>query len=273
MNLDELIRLALVEDVGPGDVTTEACVPGDLQGKARVVAREPAVVAGQEAAGRVFALLGARYTPAAADGTSVERGGLVGTAEGPVRALLTAERTALNFLMRLSGIATWTRVHVQAARGAFAVVDTRKTTPLHRTLEKAAVRAGGGRNHRFALYDGVLVKDNHIVAAQGIAEAVRRVRARTHHLLKVQVEVEGRDQALEALAAGADALLLDNMDDDALQALAKELAGRVVLEASGGMTPERIARLATLEVPIDFVSVGGLVHRARWVDFALDLEA
>ncbi len=273
MDLDTLVRLALAEDVGSGDVTTEACVPPDRLGSARVVAREAAVVAGQEAAERVFSALGARYAPAVPDGGAVAPGDLVGRAEGPVRALLTGERTALNFLMRLSGIATWTRTHVEAASGAFAVVDTRKTTPLHRELEKAAVRAGGGRNHRSALYDGVLVKDNHLVAAGGVAEAVRRARARAHHLLRVQVEVEDRDQALEAVAAGAEALLLDNMDDATLLALATELSGRVVLEASGGMTPERIARLAAMRVPVDLVSVGGLVHRARWVDLALDLEA
>jgi nicotinate-nucleotide pyrophosphorylase (carboxylating) len=272
VDLDTLIRLALDEDIGPGDVTTRACIPVGLDGAARILAREDVVVAGQEAAGRVFSLLGARYLPAVPDGGTASAGQTVGRAEGPVRALLTGERTALNFLMRLSGIATWTRVHVAAAAGAFAVVDTRKTTPLHRDLEKAAVRAGGARNHRFALYDGVLVKDNHIAASGGVAQAVRRARAGAHHLLRVQVEVESRAAALEALDAGADALLLDNMDDDALLALATELAGRAVLEASGGMTPDRIARLVALGVPVDLVSVGGLVHRARWVDLALDLE-
>lgn len=272
MDLRTLVALALAEDVGAGDVTTEACVPADLRAVGRVVAREALVVAGQEAAAAVFAALDATWTALAPDGTAVAPGTEIGRAEGSARALLTGERLALNLLMRLSGIATNTRRHVEAADGAFTVVDTRKTTPLHRALEKAAVRAGGGRNHRFALYDGVLIKDNHIRAAGGITAAVARARAAAHHLLRIQVEVEDLAQGEEALAAGADALLLDNMDDERLAAAVAAFRGRALLEASGGMTAARLARLAEKGIRPDLVSVGGLVHQARWVDLALDLE-
>jgi len=177
VDLDALVAAALAEDVGPGDVTTRACVDPRVLGAARVVADEHVVVAGTAVAARVFARLDATWIPHVDDGVAVPAGGRVARVEGPGQALLPGERVALNFLMRLSGIATWTRRHVDAAGGAFAVADTRKTTPLHRVLEKAAVRAGGGVNHRFALHDGVLVKDNHIRAAGGVAEATRRARA------------------------------------------------------------------------------------------------
>ena len=205
------------------------------------------------------------------DGQAVQEGTLVGRVFGPTRAILSAERLALNFLMWLSGIATNTRRHVDAAGGAFQVVDTRKTTPLHRAIEKGAVRHGGGANHRFALYDGVLIKDNHIVAAGSVAAAVRAARGRAHHLLRVQVEVESLAQAREAVKAGADALLLDNMGDDDLAAVVSALQGRVLLEASGNMNVERLARLRSKGIHPDLVSVGGLVHQARWADLSLEL--
>lgn len=266
-----LLRLAFSEDVGRGDLTTEACVPADLRGTAHVVAREPLVVAGQALAAQVFATLGARCEAAVPDGTSLLEGAVVARVQGPVRALLTGERLALNMLAHLSGIATYTRRHVEAAGGAFAIVDTRKTTPLHRAWEKAAVRAGGARNHRFGLDDGVLVKDNHLVVCGSVREAVRRVRASIHHLVRVEVEADTLEQALEAVEVGADAVLLDNMDDDLLARAIQAIGGRVLVEASGGMTIERIVRLREKGIRPDLVSVGGLVHRARWSDVSLDL--
>jgi nicotinate-nucleotide pyrophosphorylase (carboxylating) len=273
MDIETLVTLALEEDVGPGDVTTEACVPAGRQGQARIEARERLVVSGQDPARAVFSRLGVRYEAALADGDLAQAGALLGRASGPIRGILTGERIALNFLGWLSGIATHTRRHVEAAGGAFEVVDTRKSTPLHRALEKAAVRHGGGRNHRFALYDGVLIKDNHILAAGSIEAAVREARARAHHLLRVQVEVESLAQAQEAIRAGADALLLDNMDDDALAAVVPALSGRVLLEASGGMDVARLERLRARGIRPDQISIGGLIHQARWADVALQLEA
>ena len=186
MTLEELVRLALVEDVGPGDVTTRAVVDPATRGTARIIAKQPIVVSGQAAAAEVFRQVGARYEAVVADGAEAADRTLVGRAEGPLAALLVGERTALNFLMRLCGVATHTRSVVRAA-GALRVVDTRKTTPLLRALEKAAVRDGGAANHRYALYDGVLIKDNHIVAAGGITAAIRRARAGAHHRLRVEV--------------------------------------------------------------------------------------
>jgi nicotinate-nucleotide pyrophosphorylase (carboxylating) len=266
MTLPELVRLALAEDVGTGDLTTEAVV-GDGRGSARIYAKEKLVVSGQAAAAEVFRQLGAAYTVVVPDGAEAD--GTVATVEGPLRALLTGERLALNFLMRLCGVATHTRDVVRRAPG-LPVLDTRKTTPLLRALEKAAVRHGGGRNHRMALYDGVMIKDNHIVAAGGIPQAVARARAVAHPLLKIEVEVESLDELRVALDAGADVVLLDNMDDATLAEAVRVNAGRAKLEASGGLTPERVARLATIGV--DWVSMGGLIHQARWVDLSMRID-
>ena len=286
MTLSDLVRLALEEDVGPGDVTTRAVVAPTARGAARIVAKQAIVVSGQAAAAEVFRQLDARYEPVVADGAEAEPGVVVARVEGTLAALLTGERTALNFLMRLCGVATHTRSVVRAA-GGLRVVDTRKTTPLLRALEKEAVRHGGAANHRYALYDGVLIKDNHIVAAGGLTTAVRRARASAHHLLRIEVEVESLGELREALAAGADVVLLDNMDDATLhEAVAMRAAHRaaggqpVVLEASGNMTAERIARLAaTLQGAnlqgaggLDFVSMGGLVHQARWADLSMRID-
>jgi len=273
MDIAKLVALALEEDVGPGDVTTEACVPAGRQGQGRFLSRVPMVVSGQVPAKALYDHLGARFEVVVEDGTEARAGDVVARVSGPVRAILTGERLALNFLAWLSGIATHTRRHVEAAGGAFEVVDTRKSTPLHRGLEKAAVRHGGGKNHRFALYDGVLIKDNHILAAGSIEAAVREARAHAHHLLRVQVEVETLAQAQEAIKAGADAVLLDNMDDDLLASVVSALSGRVMIEASGGMDVPRLARLRARGVHPDQVSVGGLIHQARWVDLTMQLEA
>jgi nicotinate-nucleotide pyrophosphorylase (carboxylating) len=274
--LPELVRLALEEDVGPGDVTTRAVVDPAVRGTARIVAKQALVVSGQAAAAEVFRQLDARYEVVVPDGEEVAPGTVVGRVDGSLASLLTSERTALNFLMRLCGVATHTRMVVRAA-GSLRVVDTRKTTPLLRALEKDAVRHGGAANHRYALYDGVLIKDNHIVAAGGLTTAVRRARAAAHHLLRVEVEVEDLEEFAEALAAGADVVLLDNMKDETLrEAVAMRAAHRaaggqpVVLEASGNMTAERIVGLR--DVGLDFVSMGGLIHQARWADLSMRID-
>lgn len=290
MHLAELVRLSLQEDVGPGDLTTLACVEPGATGRAVFLAKQELVVSGHDAAAEVFRQLGAAYRPLIAEGQVAAPRALIAEAEGPVRALITGERTALNFLMRLCGIATHVRACVaQAAEQggaqggaqaggregrAFRVVDTRKTTPLHRALEKQAVRAGGAHNHRFGLYDGLFIKDNHIVAAGGIAQAVARVRAHAHPLLKIEVEVESLEELSQALDAGADVILLDNMDDATLTAAAAicrrhPRGAAVLLEASGNMTGPRLAGLAATGV--DYASMGGLIHQARWADVSMRL--
>ncbi len=266
MELDELVRLTLAEDVGPADLTTEACVSEASQGRARLYAKEPLVLSGHRAAAEVFRQLGCAYTVVVPDGGDAGPDDTVAWVDGPLRGLLTGERAALNFLMRLSGVATHTRAAVSRAPG-LKLVDTRKTTPCLRRLEKAAVRHGGAGNHRFGLFDGVMIKDNHIVAAGGIRAAVARVRAAAHPLLRVEVEVESIAELHDAIAAGADDVLLDNMDDATLAEAVRVAAGRVRLEVSGGITPERLPVLRALQV--DRVSMGGLIHRARWVDLSM----
>ncbi len=271
--LDRLIDLALAEDVGPGDLTSEALVPEAARGRATFLCKERLVLAGLEAARRTFHAVDprceVRFT--VSEGEVVEPGTVFGTAEGPTRALLTAERTALNFLQRLSGIATLTRRYVDAlAGGTLQLLDTRKTIPGHRALEKAAVRAGGGRNHRFALFDGVLIKDNHLAAVGSIEEAIRRARVRAPSLTKIEIEVTDVPGAARAAAAGADVIMLDNMDDHRIREAVAAVAGRARVEISGGVTLERLPRLAATGA--DFVSVGAVTHQARAVDISLELE-
>ena len=281
MTLADLVRLALEEDVGPGDVTTESTVPDGTSGRARVYAKQDLIVCGHGPAAEVFRQLGARWEVVVPDGAKVGPGSTVGRAEGPTRALITGERVALNFLMRLSGIATHTASVVGTAAG-LRVLDTRKTTPLHRALEKQAVRCGGAFNHRGALYDGVLIKDNHVVAAGGVSEAVHAARSAAHHLLRIECEVESLDELREALEAGADAILLDNMDDETLAAAivinngTTRRSGPAWVEASGNMTGPRIEGLQRLLLSrglhLDAVSMGGLIHQARWADLSMRLE-
>jgi len=275
VTLSELVAAALSEDIGSGDATTLGCVRAS-KGEAHIVAKQDVIVSGQRAAAEVYRSLGERYdweanyAPVIEDGERACVGDVIARVHGDLRALLIGERVALNFLMRLSGIATNTANHVGATNGGFRVVDTRKTTPLHRALEKAAVRHGGGHNHRFGLDDGVMVKDNHIVAAGGIRQALDAVRAHCHHLMRIEVEVTTLGETREAIEAGADVLLLDNFDDDGLKdviACARELSPSTVLEASGNMTAERIARIQHLD--LDVVSVGGLIHQATWVDLSM----
>ena len=274
MDLASLIRLALDEDLGPGDLTTTATVAADAQGAADFRAKQNLVLCGHAPAAEVFRQVGGIYTPLVAEGEAVAAGTVVAQVAGPLRALLSGERLALNFLMRLSGIATHTRAVVSAADG-LRVVDTRKTTPLHRALERHAVRMGGGHNHRFALYDGILIKDNHLRAAGGVVEAVHRARASAHHLLRIEVEVATLDELVEALEVGADAILLDNMDDPTLAEAVRltrdhPRGAGVILEASGNMSAERLPRLAGMG--LNLVSMGGLVHQARWVDLSMKLS-
>jgi nicotinate-nucleotide pyrophosphorylase (carboxylating) len=268
-----LIALALEEDVGPGDRTAEACVPLPARGSGLIFAKEPLIVSGVSAAARVFRALdpGCELEALAGESDAADPGEGILRVRGSLRAILTAERTALNFMMRLCGIATLTRLYAQALAGTKTrLLDTRKTTPGMRELEKAAVRAGGGFNHRGALFDGILVKDNHAAAAGGIGEAVRRARAQAHPLLKVEAEVSTPQQIEEALEAGADMLLLDNLSDDELRKAVQQVRGRVPLEASGGMTLDRLPRVAATGV--DYVSVGALTHSAPAVDLSLLVE-
>ena len=270
----KLIALALEEDVGPGDRTAEACVPPQAIGTGRIVAKQTLVVSGVSAAARVFRELDPSCELEALKGEGDEAGPGDGVlrVRGMLRAILSGERTALNFVMRLSGVATLTRRYASALAGTRTrLLDTRKTTPGMRELEKAAVRAGGGTNHRGALFDGILVKDNHAAAAGGIGEAVRRARAAAHPLLKIEAEVSTPEQIEEALKAGADMLLLDNLGDEELRRAVQQVKGRVPVEASGGMTLERLPRVASAGV--DYVSVGALTHSAPAVDLSLLVEA
>jgi nicotinate-nucleotide pyrophosphorylase (carboxylating) len=271
-HLDRLIDLALEEDIGAGDVTTLALVPPELMGEAHIRAKETLVVAGLAVAARVFRKLDATlvFEPEIADGQEVSKGTVLARLTGPVATILTGERVALNFLQRLSGIATFTRNMVTQVTGTKAcLVDTRKTTPGWRVLEKYAVRLGGGHNHRFGLYDGVLIKNNHLSAVGSISAAVHQARERAHHLLKVEVEVTGLEGLKEALDAGADLILLDNMDDAALHEAVELTRGRAILEASGSMTKDRLPHVAATGV--NFISMGALTHSAPAVDIHLRL--
>ncbi len=269
---ERLVDLALEEDLLLGDATSEATIDAGAQGEGRFLAKEDLVLAGAAVAATVFERLGAECRFEVDDGTAVARGRTFGTAAGPVRALLAAERASLNFLQRLSGVATTTRRCVDALAaggGRTRLLDTRKTTPGWRMLEKAAVRAGGGRNHRFSLGDGILIKDNHVAACGGVAEAVRRARARAGALLKIEVEVVDLAGLDAAISSGAEIVLLDNMDDAALAGAVQRAAGRVLLEASGNMSLERLPRVAATGV--DFVSMGAITHSARAVDISFEL--
>ncbi len=274
MNLyDDILIHALREDIGSGDLTTESCVPGDRHIKGRFVAKSCGVLCGLDVVGRVFALLDDRISFSAhfRDGDTVAVGDIIAELEGPAGAILTGERTALNLLQHLSGIATATAGAVKAVQGTnVSVTDTRKTTPGLRALEKYAVRTGGGRNHRFNLSDGVLIKDNHIVAAGGIEKAVSAARARIPHTLKIEVETSCLDEVRQALRAGADIIMLDNMDDATMSEAVREVAGRALTEASGNMGTRDLASVAATGV--DIISIGALTHSVQALDISLRLE-
>lgn len=267
---EETLRAWLWEDLGHGDLTSQLVVPEDLQGQAVILAKAEGVIAGLPVAQAVFALAEPRiaFTGLVAEGERVEPGQEVARLEGPLRGILAGERLALNLLQRLSGIATLTRAYVEALKGTKAqVLDTRKTTPGLRALEKYAVRVGGGKNHRFGLFDGILLKENHLRAAGGVAQAVRRAKAGAPHHLKVEVEVTSLAELEEALEAGADLILLDNFSVEDLREAVRRVGGRVPLEASGNMTLERARQAA--EAGVDYVSVGALTHSAKALDLSL----
>ena len=273
--LQAQVRRALQEDIGPGDVTTEATVPAQARARALITQKEPGAIYGLAAAEAAFTELdaGARASRLVAEGVWREQGGPVLSVEGLARALLTAERTALNFLAHLSGVASMAARAASAVQGTGArVLDTRKTIPGLRALEKAAVAAGGASNHRAGLYDAILIKENHIAAAGGIAQAVERARAAAPELAAT-LEVEVRDPAEieQALAAGAPRLLLDNMNDAQLRAAVAQVAGRASLEASGGVTLETLRSVA--ESGVEWISMGALTHSAPALDLSLTLEA
>jgi nicotinate-nucleotide pyrophosphorylase (carboxylating) len=269
----EVVRRALAEDLGDaGDVTTLATVPLDATATGRLVARRPGVLAGLDAAAHVFEVVSAgalRFEPVRQDGDGLEPGAVLASVSGPLAPMLTAERTALNLLGHLSGIATLTRRWADAVAGTGARVrDTRKTLPGLRALEKYAVVCGGGVNHRMSLSDAALVKDNHVVAAGGVVPAFERVRA-AYPRLPLEIEVDTLAQAREVIDAGADLVLLDNMDLDDMRAAVAYAAGRAQLEASGGLTLDTARAVA--ETGVDFLSVGALTHSAPVLDIGLDM--
>jgi len=273
LTLDRLIEQALLEDIHTGDITTQAVVPGARLASARLIAKEPLVLAGLFVAQKVFLRLNpeAVFRGCCAEGYRADKGEILAAVEGNAADLLMAERVALNLLQRMCGIATLTSRYVQAVSGTKArIVDTRKTTPGLREVEKYAVRIGGGMNHRTGLYDGVLIKENHIAAAGGIAEAVSRARAYIPHTLKVEIETETPEQVEEALAAGADIIMLDNMDCDTMRRCVGLISGRALVEASGGVNLDTVRAIA--ETGVDIISVGALTHSPRAMDISMLLD-
>ncbi len=270
--VEALVALALEEDLGRGDVTSEAIFRATEVSSGTIVAKEPLVVAGMVVAAAVFARVDRQTSvlPKLTDGAQADKGAVVAVVEGRTRGLLSAERTALNFLQRLSGVATLTKRFVDAVAGTRArIVDTRKTTPGWRLLDKEAVRAGGGGNHRVDLAAGVLIKDNHVAACGSVKAAVERARARAPHSLRIEVEVTSMAQIEEALAAGADIVLLDNFEPATVAQAVKQIAGRALVEVSGGITLDTVRAFA--EAGPDLISVGALTHSARAVDLSLEL--
>jgi len=272
---EELVRYALAEDIGAGDITTNATVQPGTAAQAILLAKSPLVLCGIDVAKAAFRIVDptVKFDNFLADGAvlggSKER---IGVIRGSASAILTGERVALNFLQRLSGVAAVTAAFVKAVSGTKArIVDTRKTTPGLRVLEKYAVRTGGGSNHRFGLADGVLIKDNHIVAAGGITSAVTRARELAPHTLRIEVEVKSLSQIDEALGAGADIILLDNMNLSELKRAVELIAGRALAEASGGVTLTSVRAIA--ECGVDIISVGALTHSAPAADISLDFIA
>jgi len=271
--IDRIIRTALQEDIGHGDVTTLATVEAGTMARAQLVAKEDFILAGIDVARQVFLTLdgAVAFEKLKEDGQAVQKGEVLAWIQGEARILLQGERVALNLLQRMCGIATQTKLFVEAAAGTGAiVVDTRKTTPGLRVLEKYAVRMGGGQNHRTSLYDGVLIKENHIVAAGGITAAIQRARQRVPHTLKIEVETSTMAEVDEAVAAGADIILLDNMGPDMLREAVARVAGKAVTEASGGVRLDTVRKIA--ESGVDLVSVGALTHSSRAVDISMLFE-
>ena len=272
--VEKLIDLALEEDIGPGDITTDCLVPSRLTGSANIVAKEPLVLSGIDIARQVFV----RFDPDITwqnyyqDGEEIDSGASVVDISGNLKALLIAERVALNFLQRLSGIATLTRSYMNTFGNSRArLVDTRKTTPGWRVLEKYAVRVGGASNHRMGLYDGVLIKDNHIAVCGGIEAAVSRIRKRISHLLKIEVETSTIQDVREALSVGVDIIMLDNMPISMIHEAVELIDKRAIVEISGGVTDSDLEELA--QTGVDIISVGALTHSARSVDLSMRITS
>lgn len=276
-NLDLFIDRALEEDSISADVTTNALIPTHLEARAFLVPKEPGILAGLEVAAAAFRRVDPNlvFTQQLLDGERVEGGEIVATVAGSMASILTAERTALNFLQRMSGIATLTDQYVNAVDGTTAsITDTRKTVPGLRLLDKYAVSIGGGRNHRMSLADGVLIKDNHLAALAGegvsLAQAIRRARARAPHTVKIEVEVESIEAALAAVNAGADIVMLDNMSPEEMRSAVDQIAAECTVEASGGITLANVADVA--KSGVDIISVGALTHSPPAMDISLDYE-
>ena len=270
LGLDALLTAALQEDVGTGDITTESCIPPEAVSHGRFLAKEDLVLCGLDVARRVFELTDPTlsFTALRRDGELVKKGEYFAEVSGCSRSILTGERVALNLMQRMSGIATRTAQAVSAVSGTKTrVVDTRKSTPGLRVLEKYAVRVGGGGNHRFNLADGVLIKDNHISAAGGIREAIAAVRQNAPHTLRIEVETETLEQVDEALESGADIIMLDNMDNETMRIAVQRIAGRALTEASGNMGERDLRSVA--ETGVDVISVGALTHSVRSSDISL----
>jgi nicotinate-nucleotide pyrophosphorylase (carboxylating) len=267
---EKLIRLALEEDIGPGDITTNALIEPDRAATAVIFAKEPLILAGLQVAQEVFITLdpAMSFDTTFQDGDRVESRDEILTVQGKFRALLTGERTALNFLQRLSGISTLTRQYIdQVAGSKVRLTDTRKTTPGWRRLEKYAVKIGGAENHRFGLYDGVLIKDNHIMGCGGVRGAVDRIRNDQAHALQIEVEVSDMNQVREALESGVDIIMLDNMKPNDIRKAVTLIDGRALIEVSGGVTLDTLAEVANAGV--DIISIGALTHAARAVDISM----
>ena len=269
----EIIEIALREDIGNGDITTNFSVPIDTSAKGVILSKSDGILAGLDIAREVFLMLDPEmiFTKLASDGDQIRKGQDIATVKGMARSMLTGERIALNFLQRLSGIASLTSKYVQEASGYnVRIVDTRKTTPGLRLLEKYAVRVGGGHNHRFGLYDAVLIKDNHISAAGGISNAVTNAKKWIPHTMKIEVEVENISQIYEAIKAGADIIMLDNMDVESMTKAVKLIDGKALVEASGGIKLENIKSIAATGV--DIISAGALTNSAMPLDISMSLQ-
>lgn len=272
--IETIVQNALAEDIGFGDVTTNSIVPTDKLGRGVLLSKEPGVIAGLDVAELTFRLVDPTLTIVRhiADGDQVPKGQVLMEVTGSARSILTGERVALNFLQRMSGIATRTAKFVEMVRYYNAkIVDTRKTTPGLRILEKYAVVVGGGRNHRFGLFDAVLIKDNHIEIAGGVKNAIIAARHQIPHTMRVEVEVENMEMIDEALEVKADIIMLDNMTPEQMDAAVEKIAGRALVEASGGITEETIVEIA--KTGVDYISIGALTHSIKSLDISLDIEA
>ena len=271
--IDKIIEQALLEDIGTGDITTESIIPSNLKAKGIIKTPEEGVVAGLNIACLVFQKLDSEiiFQEKIKDGTQVVRGKVLAEITGSAQIILKGERVALNFLQRMSGIATITSKFCQQVKDfSVRIVDTRKTTPGLRILEKYAVRMGGGYNHRFGLYDAVLIKDNHIAVAGGIKSAVNSVRKQISHTVKIEVEVESLSQLQEALEMKVDIIMLDNMDLNTMKKAVKMVKGKVLIEASGGITLEKVREIA--QTGVDLISIGSLTHSVKSLDISMEIK-